>query len=258
MLGNSGRLHKRPELPKLIGGERHFGGYCAGEEPYCNESSKFMQLITANLFCFNPWQRTAIQHLLTTAADVLILPEVKPTLLDWLRSVANSAGYMLVSAPTNHQMTLCLLSRLPIAQSQIIDQGSFAGRPQLRVELAAGITLFAIHLMAPITPWKQQERNAQLVQVAAILGAETQPVIAAGDFNTSAHDRLFQPLLRLASQQAEYAKARPKSWPALLPLASLDHVIHNQHVRLEQLAPGKFNGSDHLPIIAQFTIPGFA
>ncbi|MFZ4656453.1 MAG: endonuclease/exonuclease/phosphatase family protein [Caldilineaceae bacterium] len=213
-----------------------------------------LQLITANLFCFNPWQRAAIQQLLTTAADVLILPEVKPALLDWLGAAASSAGYTIVSAPTNQQMTLCLLSRLPIAQSQIIDQGSFAGRPQLRVDLTVGITLFAIHLMAPITPWKQQARNAQLVQVAAILSAETQPVIAAGDFNTTAHDRLFQPLLRLASPQAEYTKARPKSWPALLPLASLDHVIHNQQVRLEQLAPGKFNGSDHLPMIAHLAI----
>ncbi|MCE7988169.1 MAG: endonuclease/exonuclease/phosphatase family protein [Caldilinea sp. CFX5] len=217
-----------------------------------------MRLITANLFCFNPWQRAAIQQLLATAADVLILPEVKPTLVDWLRAAASSAGYTVVSVRTNQQMTLCLLSRLPIAQSQVIDQESFAGRPQLRVDLAAGITLFAIHLMAPITPRKQQERNAQLVQLAALLRGEPQPVIAAGDFNTTAHERLFQPLRQLAQRETEQTIARPKSWPALLPLASLDHVVHNHHVQLEQLTSGRFNGSDHLPITAQLAIPDFA
>jgi hypothetical protein len=109
-----------------------------------------MRLITANLFCFNPWQRVAIQQLLAFTADVLVLPEVKPTLLDWLIAAVNSAGYTLVTVPTNQQMMLCLLSRLPIARSQTIDQGSFAGRPQLRVELTGGITVFGIHLMAPL------------------------------------------------------------------------------------------------------------
>lgn len=213
-----------------------------------------MELITANLFCFNPWQRPAIQQLLATTADILILPEVRPALLDWLRKAANHAGYTLVTAPTNNQMTLCLLSRLPIAQSRIIDQASFAGRPQLRVELKTGVTIFGIHLMAPITPRKYQERNAQLLQLATLLRNEPQPAIAGGDFNTMYKERLFQPLLQIATQAMARPAARPNSWPSFLPLASLDHVIHNHHVRLEQLTQGRFNGSDHLPLLAQLAI----
>lgn len=213
-----------------------------------------MALIVANLFCFNPWQRTAIQQLLAATADLLILSEVKPALLDWLQAAAYNAGYTLVAAPTNNQMTLCLLSRLPIAHSQLIDQESFAGRPQLRVELTAGVTLFGIHLMAPITPRKYQERNAQLLQLATLLRREAQPAIAGGDFNTMSKEQLFQPLLQIARQAMARPAARPKSWPSLLPLASLDHVIHNHHVRLEQLTQGRFNGSDHLPLLARLAI----
>lgn len=216
-----------------------------------------MKLIAANLFCFNPWQRRAIHQLLALTTDLLILPEVKPGLLDWLQEMADQQGYTLITAQTNHQMTLCLLSRLPIAQSQIIDQGSFAGRPQLRVELAGGVTIFGIHLMAPITPRKHRERNAQLLQLTALLRAEARPVIAAGDFNAMGGERVFQPLRQLAAQTTAETTACPKSWPALLPLADLDHVIHNHYVRLEQFTQGKFTGSDHLPLIAQLVIPGF-
>lgn len=211
-------------------------------------------LITANLFCFNPWQRDAIQQLFAATADILILPEVRPALLHWLQETANKGGYRLVAAPTNNQMTLCLLSRLPIAHSRIIDQESFAGRPQLRVELTTGITIFGIHLMAPITPRKCKERNAQLLQLTTLLRRESQPVIAAGDFNTMPKEQIFQPLLQVASQAMARPAARPKSWPSLLPLASLDHVIHNHHVRLEQLTQGRFNGSDHLPLMARLAI----
>ena len=138
-----------------------------------------MELIVANLFCFNPWQRAASQQLLAATADLLILPEVRPALLDWLRTATHNTGYTLVAAPTNHQMTLCLLSRLPIAHSQIIDQASFADRPQLRVELTAGVIVYGIHLMAPIIPGKYKERNAQLLQLATLLRREAQPTIAA-------------------------------------------------------------------------------
>lgn len=213
-----------------------------------------MELITANLFCFNPWQRTAIQQLLTSNADVLILPEVKPTLLHWLREATEQPGYTLVTAQTNKQMTLCLLSRLPIAESQIIDQASFAGRPQIRVHLASGITLFGIHLMAPISVRKYKERNAQLLQLAAMIHAEPHPVVASGDFNTMRRERVFQPFLQVAVHTTGYTRSTPKSWPALLPLASLDHVVHNRHIRLEQLTQGNFNGSDHLPVIAQLSL----
>ena len=213
-----------------------------------------MELIAANLFCFNPWQRAAIQQLLASTADILILSEVRPALLHWLREAANNAGYMLVAAPTNQQMTLCLLSRLAIAQSCIIDQESFAGRPQLRVELTSGVTVFGIHLMAPITPRKYKERNAQLLQLATLLRSESQPVIAGGDFNTLPKEQLFQPLLQVATQAMARPEARPKSWPSFLPLASLDHVIHNHHVCLEQLTQGSFNGSDHLPLLARLAI----
>lgn len=213
-----------------------------------------MKLIAANLFCFNPWQRAAIQHLLASTADLLILPEVKPALLHWLHATVGQQGYTLVTAQTNHQMALCVLSRRPIARSQLIDQGSFAGRPQLRVELVGGVTLFGIHLMAPITPRKHQERNAQLLQLTALIQAELQPVIAAGDFNTLYNEQVFQPLRQVAAQTTADTVPRPKSWPAFFPLASLDHVIHNQSVTLEQLTQGKFNGSDHLPVIARLSI----
>ena len=213
-----------------------------------------MQLITANLLCLNPWQPAAIQQLLLADADLLILPEVKPSLLFWLRALSTKAGYTLIEAHTNQQMALCLLSRLPIRQSHLIDQGIFAGRPQLRVDLMSGITIFGIHLMAPITVRKYQERNQQLKTLGELIRAEPTPVVASGDFNTHVSETVFREFLQRAEGIVDEQFPAPKSWPSLLPLVTLDHVVYTRHLRLARLERGKFNGSDHFPIAAQLLL----
>ena len=215
-----------------------------------------MRILASNLWCYNPFQKPMIERLWQLKADIIVLPELKPNLVGLVEEYASRENLTLIEVATNQQMTLCILSRLPVSHSEIIDSGDFAQRPQIRVELGSGITVFGIHLTAPITPKKYFLRNRQLEQLTKLINRETNPAIAIGDFNAEIFESAFQNLL---SQQNDCSHGRntfpgQKSWLSVLPLFAIDHVIYTNHFHLENFAVGAFNWSDHLPIIADINL----
>lgn len=127
-----------------------------------------MRIVSANLWCFNPSQLSAIQKLLNFAPDLIVLAELKPRLLKPAEHLFVKHGFTLVQAQTNQQMTLCVLSRTAVKSSEVLAQEVFASRPQIRVQLSSDVTVFGIHTMAPITPGKYSQRNEQLEQLAVV------------------------------------------------------------------------------------------
>jgi len=215
-----------------------------------------MRILSANLWCYNPWQKQAIAQLSQLNADILVLQEVKPGLVNWLKKYASKGNFTFIQVATNKQMTLCVLSRFPISHSEIIDSENFAERPQIKVELDSGITIFGLHLMAPITPQKSALRNRQLEKLAKFINQETNPVIAIGDFNTDIKESAFQKLITQTNNCSHGRIRFPghKSWLSVLPLFAIDHLIFSNHFHLEKFAAKQFIWSDHLPIIADINI----
>ena len=215
-----------------------------------------MRILSANLWCYNPWQKSAIANLWQLNADILIFQEVKPNLVNWLREYASKENFTFIEVATNKKMTLCFLSRFPISNSEIIENENFAQRPQIKVELNSGITIFGLHLMAPITFKKSALRNRQLEQLADLINQETNPVIAIGDFNTDISESAFQTLMAQTNDCSHGRNHFPgrKSWLSVLPLFAIDHLIFTKHFHLESFVMGKFSWSDHLPIIADFRL----
>ncbi len=215
-----------------------------------------MRILSANLWCYNPWQKSAIANLWQLNADILIFQEVKPNLVNWLREYASKENFTFIEVATNKQMILCFLSRFPISNSEIIENENFAQRPQIKVELDSSITIFGLHLMAPITFNKSALRNRQLEQLANLINQETNPVIAIGDFNTDISESAFQTLMAQTNDCSHGRNHFPgwKSWLSVLPLFSIDHLIFTKHFHLESFVMGEFSWSDHLPIIADFRL----
>ena len=223
-----------------------------------------MRILSANLWYYNPWQNSAISNLWQQSADILVLQEIKPSLVNWLREYASREDFTLIEVATNEQMTLCIfeqmtlciLSHFPVSNSEIIESKNFAKRPQIKVELDSGITIFGLHLMAPITFNKSALRNRQLEQLANLINQEKNSVIAIGDFNTDIKESAFQALMAQTNDCSHGRNHFPgrKSWLSVLPLFAIDHLIFTKHFHLESFAMGDFSWSDHLPIIADFRL----
>ena len=93
------------------------------------------------------------------------------------------------------------------------------------------------------------ERPAQVAAITERLDAEE--VIVAGDFNCTPKSHAFRTLC--CGLQSVTAKAR--SWPARLPLLSLDHILFRGPLEVVHAGTWKGGGaklaSDHLPVVAE-------
>ncbi|MEM9907690.1 MAG: endonuclease/exonuclease/phosphatase family protein [Cyanobacteria bacterium P01_D01_bin.44] len=211
-----------------------------------------MLIVSANLWCFNPARVRAIRQCLKLAPEIIVLLELQPDLLQTAEQILTDDGFTLTHTRTNDKMLLGIASRAALHHHEVIDDGSFAGRPQLKLQLETGLTFFGIHLMAPVTPRKHSERQKQLRSLAPIIAQTQGPVALAGDFNTYFSEPIFQQFLQQSGcSHSSGVIQQPRSWPSLLPLFKIDHILCNQHLQITQSRSGRFNGSDHLPIMAQ-------
>jgi endonuclease/exonuclease/phosphatase family metal-dependent hydrolase len=93
------------------------------------------------------------------------------------------------------------------------------------------------------------ERPAQVAAIAEGLDAEE--VIIAGDFNCTPRSRSFRTLCC----GLKSVGGRSRSWPARMPLLSLDHILYRGPLSVVQSGAWREGGagraSDHLPVVAE-------
>jgi endonuclease/exonuclease/phosphatase family metal-dependent hydrolase len=131
---------------------------------------------------------------------------------------------------------------------------------QADIQLDAERTLhiFNIHLGTSYT-----ERRSQATRLvsAEVLGQESlrHPRLVVGDFNEWTHG-LTTKLLRKTFQtfRPRHGLRYPRTFPGMLPLLSLDHYYYEPPLEFEQARLWRSRkaliASDHLPLVADFTI----
>lgn len=208
-----------------------------------------MRVATANLWNLNPKQLNAIRQCLDHDADVVVLPELHNKYLPDATELLREVGYDLLHVYVNRTISLGVASRIPLSQSDVLNQAPFNHRPQLKLLLENGITIFGIHLDAPVSPHRCHKRRQQLSALAKLVNQSQTPVVLAGDFNTYFSETIFQEFLTQINHQDCYESVqRPLTWPVIFPLFQIDHVLCSQSLKVTQLQSGVFNGSDHLPV----------
>ncbi len=154
-----------------------------------------------------------------------------------------------------------LLSRWPIHEQHRISL-RFGSKKPRGVQLAV---LSTPHGLLRITNWHLglSERERQW-QVAKLLNRSTfrttsaLPTLIVGDFNdwrnTLGHGQLHsQEFVQITAPPARY-----RTFPATLPVMSLDKVFHNEAIIVESVKIPKTRltrqASDHLPVVVNFHI----
>ena len=151
-----------------------------------------------------------------------------------------------------------LLSRWPIVQHKHEDMSDhrFEQRGLLHVEVqVASVSLHVIVVHFGLIPSSRVRQTDQLKRYIARevpLGA---PVVVAGDFND--WGTRVRKLLHVDSLHA-FEGPRTLTYPSRFPVAQLDHIYARGMHPLSLAAPrGRVwsRMSDHLPLIAEFTLP---
>lgn len=207
---------------------------------------------------FNSWFRNhdyaeIASFLEQMQADVVVLEERDRD--DGAQRIASHLSSYPHSFIEPRPHGVVVFSRWPITSAKLLPLTSGPGVLAAHVTLdwhGKAVTVLGAHLHWPLGPASSRMRNAELAGIASFAAARNEPVIVAGDFNTTPWSQNFRATLQrsgLSDSAAGHGLA--PSWPSQFPFVGMriDHCWVSRHWRSVDVRVGPSNGSDHLPLI---------
>lgn len=188
--------------------------------------------------------------------DLLLLEEVTPK---WAKKLASLDYPYRVADVRDDCFGIMLLSRYPLSNTNVIFVGT-AGVPTLTADVylpQGEISLIGTHPLPPFNAEYSRHRNAQLAALPEVVSWQKNPVLLIGDLNSSPWSFYFKRLLKQSGlKNSMQGFGFQPSWPAGFRLMRIpiDHVLHDEDIVIHNRAVGGNVGSDHLPVIVDFTV----
>lgn len=190
--------------------------------------------------------------------DVLLLEEVTPKWAHELESLNTIYPYR-VEKPQAGCFGIMLLSRYPLEHGQILQIGT-AGVPSIAAELHCPqgvISIIGTHALPPVGSEGSRQRNIQLAALPVVIKEQRHPTLLIGDLNTTPWSPHFRQLIRDSGlKNSMKGFGFQPSWPVGVPFMKIpiDHMLHSEEIVIHARGLGPDVGSDHLPVIVDFSI----
>lgn len=214
--------------------------------------------LSANLWIHNHAHERVRRFLREANADLIVLQEVTEAWRWALRDVI--AEYHCSEAePFPRGFGVFVLSRTPIERTEVARSGttvlpSLIVRTRLNGQL---VTVIGSHPRSPTSPARTWRRNWQLAQLAGVVQRQDRPVLVMGDLNTTSWSDAFQGFLRATRlRDSRRGFGLQPTWPAQVPWLRIpiDHCLVSSEVVVHRRQVGQRIGSDHLPILVDFSL----
>ncbi len=190
--------------------------------------------------------------------DLILLEEVTPKWEIDLHELNSKYPYR-ISRPQSDCFGIMLLSRFPFRSSEILCVGNDY-LPTIRAEIETSqgaISFIGIHPLPPIGALYSAARNQQLEALSELVKKQVYPVLLAGDLNVSPWSMYFTALLQKSGlKNSMQGFGFQPSWPCNNPFMRIpiDHLLHSPEIIVRYRAVGTDVGSDHSPVIIDFTL----
>lgn len=238
-----------------------------------------LRVLTFNTWILNPQFADSLDWVLAQDADVLILQELVGSHLDHIPEIL-----ALYPHQAYVEGNVQLFSRFPFVESETVwiedaavwREGRLAVRAVIDVNGQA-VTVYGVHLSLPVREnphfnlrtgidtldfilhYDETHRNNQILNLVERIQTETNPVILAGDFNTSHNSPILGNLTAIGMRDAFRAVGADwgMSWshnPPDLPLLRIDYIWSSDELSPLRIQRGGFIGSDHLPLVVDYRL----
>jgi len=221
-----------------------------------------IRALLLNLFSSNRRYERVRRLIHETNPDVLILVEVTELWLKALQDIRASYPFSKV-VTLRGGFGILLLSRVDVERAEVVRIGA-VGLPSIVAHLHINqrlLTLIATHPLAPTTPYKAWLRNRQLQSIAAFVQRQSGAVMVLGDLNSSSWSHAFKDFLHVSRlRDSRVGFGLQPTWPVGMPLVRIpiDHCLVSSHVVVHRRRVGPPVGSDHHPVIVEFSIDSSA
>ena len=215
--------------------------------------ARVIRVVALNVAAENRDRARVVGFVRATKPDVLVVTELNGFWVRALDAVAEDFPIRRLEPRESHY-GIALLSRLPLTVLDDKPAGAHAlvaRLPQPR------LTIVGTHAFPPLTPQLLVRRNHEFATLAAFIGRQTEPVVLVGDLNSSSWSPAFRDLLRdTGLRDTRLGRGVQSTWPAWLPMVQIpiDHALVSPGVRVHRRFVGERVGSDHLPVVLDFSV----
>lgn len=219
---------------------------------------KIIRAMLMNLNAENGNTEQVLEAIKMADPDILLLEEVTPKWAHEL-SVLDTTFRYRVAEPQEDCFGITLLSKYPLEHSEVVGIGT-AGVPSIITEahLPNGVvSIIGTHPLPPVGADYSNQRNEQLAALPGYVKKQKYPVLLIGDLNTTPWSFHFQHLLKASGlKNSMQGFGHQPSWPSGKPFLRipLDHMLHDEEIMIHNRMIGPKVGSDHLPVIVDFSI----
>ena len=188
-----------------------------------------LKVLTVNVSYRQFKERQLLEIVREANPDIVVVQELTPHAERVLADLDTAFPYVR-KFPADRQYGIGLWSRYELESGGTIALGRLPAI-EARVRGPSGtFTVIGVHLSAPMTPRRAAARNQQLTELAARAAAVQEPLIVAGDFNTTPYSPYFADFLQAAGvTDSRRGRTISTSWPTMLRWAGIpiDHVAVN-------------------------------
>ncbi len=189
--------------------------------------------------------------------DILLLEEVTTQWNQELQVLNETYPYQ-VEQPRDDCFGIKLFSKLPLSKSEVVEIGQ-SGVPTILTTLHTSqgeISFIGTHPLPPIGNSYSKSRNLQLQALSSVVEKQKHPALLIGDLNTTPWSPHFQTLekesgLKNSMKGFGFQPSWAGNWFIKIPI---DHVLHAEEITIHNRMLGPNVGSDHLPVIVDFTL----
>lgn len=229
--------------------------------PHPGPEGTSLRLMLANVLTRNLDPKPLLGLIEREMPDVVVLEEIDVRWLRDLKAITDKYPYRK-QIPRSDNFGIAVYSRHPLESVDVMVLGE-AEVPSLLVRMEMGgwpVFILATHPLPPGGAEYSRLRNEQLAAIPDALDGLGGSRILIGDLNVTPWSPHFMRLRRETGLiNSGIGVAWHTSWPARLPSLlriPIDHCLHTPDLLVTSKRTGPYIGSDHLPLIVDFVIPG--
>ena len=228
------------------------------------------KVISANLWIHNANPERILKFIREEQPDLAVFMEINNAMGEELETLSDILPYSS-NQLTTYRLGTAIYSKTPLSNVQL-QMFNTRSASNMTASVEAGgqtISVVAIHPFPPVSSELFLDRNRAFAAVGDYIKSQSNPVILAGDFNTTMWSPYYRRLARITGlKNSRYGFGILPTWPsdlaylrlpqlnALTKLAQIpiDHCLASPSLKVVGMHTGPNVGSDHLPIAIDFQL----
>jgi endonuclease/exonuclease/phosphatase (EEP) superfamily protein YafD len=217
-----------------------------------------LRILTSNLFATNTDYESHVQFITSVDPDIIVFQEYTYAWQTALSDALEAYVYK-IEVPAHHAFGNALYSKYPLSDIQTpallnVSRKSVEGTVTVS---GASLRIFGTHTLPPMSAEMYEARNSHLQKLAKDAGNYDAPMVVMGDLNISPWSNHFRDFVENGKlYDARRGQGILPTWPTHIPLLQIpiDHILHNDGVRVLSINTSSNHSSDHKGIWADIRI----